>query len=325
MVTRPLRCPACGAADTSTADGAGVNACAWCGSRYRVDLQGTAHVLAPVGQPSRAVLVALFVAGLLMALGVVAGALVATKTSDPGGSSDVGTPPAVSVEIPPIAPTGRPPLEAPSENPSLSLTPAPQTVQEPAAPATATFEEHHRKTRGASVWIYGIATNTSPFVVRKIEVIAVLIGADGAELGTRSGYTARDVLGPGDSSPVTVLVTDAPASQDLRFELSVSEAAYVPALASGLRIEAGAPEQHDTFGNWAVEGRVFNDGDVAARFVKVELQGWSADGKLLGYGDAYAKDTIVQPGASARFKHANQHFAEPPARFELYAEGRPVD
>ena len=41
--------------------------------------------------------------------------------------------------------------------------------------------------------------------------------------------------------------------------------------------------------------------------------------------ESYAKDKIVQPGASARFKHANQHFAEPPARFELYVEGRPVD
>ena len=210
--------------------------------------------------------------------------------------------------------------EAPSNNTALDLlaeeTPSPEPVE-----ATATFEEHHRKDSGGALWVYGMVTNTSAVVIDKVEVIAVLKDEAGAELGTKSGFARRDALAPGESSPVVVLLKDTPDFATISWELDVDEASYVPEMVRGLRVEARPPTR-GSFGGWEAEGKVHHDGEQPARFVKVEIQGWSSDGRLIGLSDAYIKDETLAPGASSRFKHVGVLFDEAPARFEMVVEGR---
>ncbi len=216
------------------------------------------------------------------------------------------------------------PLEAPPRNPTVALTPAATPEPEPEVEATAEFVEHHRKDSGGALWVYGIVKNTSPFLVDKVEVIGVLLDADGKELGTEHGYANRDVLAPGATSPIVILLKDTPEFASISWELDVDKASYVPKTVSGLRVEASSPAPN-SWGAWEAEGKVYNDGDQPAEFVKVELQGWSADDKLVGMGDSYAKGAVLKPGESARFKHVGVQFDVKPARFELHVEGRLAD
>ncbi len=308
MSTSSIRCPACGAADPSPADGDGVHACAYCGSRYRMGLAGQAQVLSRSPQGNAKLILVLV--GLLGAFGVVAGVFLASQ-----GGEQTPVDPVRAIRVVERE------LQAPPSNQTLALTPA--AVAEPPAEvaATAEFVEHHRKLSGGALWVYGVVTNTSPFLVDKVEVIGVLKDAEGEELGTENGYAARDVLAPGASSPVVILLQGPPEFASITWEIDTDKASYVPKMVSGLRVEAGSPAPN-SWGGWETEGRVHNDGDQPAEFVKVELQGWSEDGRLLGLGDAYAKGDVLQPGESARFKHVGVQFDEKPARFELYVEGR---
>lgn len=316
MPTSSIRCPACGAADPSPADAAGVHACVYCGSRYRMNLQGRATVLpgkAPPGTNPGKLFGAFMVA---LVLGAAITGFLAFRTEDEPEKPEV----AFELDLESI--TGKE-VEAPPQNEDVSLTPA-EATPEPEPDATATFEEHHRKNSGGALWIYGTTTNTSPFVVDKVEVIAVLKDAAGKELGTKSGFAARDALAPGATSPVTILLKDTPEFASLDWELDVDKASWVPKMVSGLRVEAGSPTKN-SWGAWEVEGKVHNEGSQSAKFVKVEMSGWSAQDKLLGLGDAYTKGKVLKPGASARFKHVGVHFDVDPTRFELHVEGRVAD
>ncbi|MCO4769814.1 MAG: FxLYD domain-containing protein [Deltaproteobacteria bacterium] len=309
MSTEPIRCPACGAGDPSPANAAGVHTCVYCGTRYRLK-GGVGHVLPAAGSagPVRGAAVAALL--LIVFVGALAGYLVVSPAPEPLAPPRTPTPP--------TAPT---PLEAPASNPATTLVPSPRPAAAPAVAATAEFVEHHRKDSGGALWIYGMVTNTSPFLVDKVEVIGVLKDADGAELGTKNGFAKREVLAPGDSSPVVILVKDTPEFASISWELDVDKARWVPDLASDLRVEASTPTQND-WGGWQAEGKVHNEGDTPVKHVHVELQGWSADDKLIGIGDAYAKGDTLAPGESARFKHASVQFDQEPARFEMHVEGR---
>lgn len=306
MPIEPIRCPACGAADLSRADSHGVHVCTYCGSRYRLT-RGRGQVLPPAKAP-RAFVPAL-IAVLLLGL---SGAFV--------GYFAVGSAPEPMRPVP-ARPAAVAPLVAPASNPTLALTPAETATPAEEIPATATFEEHHRKEAGGALWIYGFVTNTSPFLTGKVEVIAVLNDADGKELGTKSGYSNRDVLAPDATSPVVILLKDTPYFASITWEIDVDAANYVATMASGLRLEAGAPSKGQ-FGGWEVEGKVFNEGDQPAQFVNIEVQGWSEDGRLIGISQTFAKSKLLKPGESSRFKLASLRFDQEPARFEMHVEGR---
>lgn len=315
MATEPIRCPACGAGDPSEANAAGTHTCVYCGTRYRLR-GGVGQVIAAPGgggpaQQRPQVAAAMALAVLVMGGGVAALFAVQEPVEPPAPA--------------PVASSGdRQAVLPPATNPTLVTEAATEPPTPAEVPATAEFVEHHRKEAGGATWIYGMVTNTSPFVVDKIEVIAVLLDAEGKELGTKSGFAKRDALAPGATSPVIVLLKDAPAFASISWELDVDEASWVPEMVSGLRVEARPPSRGQ-FGGWETEGKVHNDGAVPARFVKVELQGWSADGKLLGVHDAYIKDDVLAAGESSRFKHVSANFDISPAKFELVVEGRKAE
>lgn len=310
MATEPIRCPGCGAGDPSDANAAGVHTCIYCGTRYRLR-GGVGHVIGSAEAAAQPRVAAAIAISLLVMGAGIAAFLVVDEAPPPDAPA-------------PRQPAPRPPVEAPPSNPALAIEAATEAPTPEKVDATAEFVEHHRKESGGATWIYGMVTNTSPFVVDKVEVIAVLLGADGEELGTKSGFAKRDALGPGATSPVIVLLKDAPEFASIEWELDVDKATWVPEMVEGLRVEAGPPSRAQ-FGGWEAEGKVFHDGDTPARFVKVELQGWSADGKLLGVHDTYIKDDVLQPGDSSRFKHVGAMFDVSPARFEMVVEGRKAE
>jgi hypothetical protein len=213
-------------------------------------------------------------------------------------------------------------LPRPTLSPTLEALPA--TAPEPEAPATASFTADSRISGyQSSFYVLGFLKNTSPFLIDKPKVTAVLLDKAGKEVGSRDGYAEADAVPPEGVVPVKVLISDPPPHERISFEVVVKKASYVPPQVDGLRLDvSGAP--HQTFGNsWEVTGKVFNDGGRAARFVKILVLAFDAKDKLVGLDATYADGESLAAGASARFRALPLYDAAP-HHFRFSVSGQPV-
>lgn len=216
-----------------------------------------------------------------------------------------------------------------SDQPGTSLRPPPEHApllgpRDPnEAPALATFEEQGRRSgSGGSFYVFGIVKNQSPFAVDRPKVSAVLRDAGGKEVARSQGYAERELLNPGDSSPVKVLVDDVPARASIDYEASATRALYLPGEVEGLKAEQEADPKAN-FGTWQIAGHVRHEGQVPAHRIHVVVVIRNASGKLIGVESAYADTTRLEPGQRARFQ-ADVLLDEKPAKVELSVTGRPL-
>lgn len=301
----------------SAPDEHGIHICSYCGVRYHVAPSSAAGppvivVEARSGQAAGAVMAIVGAAVLLLLVGGgVAWMLVSSK--DDAAVADASNPPARRARA--------------SSSPSptvVEVGPAPKP--EPAEPATAEFELHGtRSGHETSFYVLGYVTNTSPFPIRQPKLTVVLLDEDGREVGTKSGFAEDDVVEPGERTPASVLVKDPPPHASLTVEVAPRRADYIAAAVSGLEIEAGEPRRGSLGSALEVSGRVIHSGTEAAKFIKVRVLGFDADGKLMGVYFTYADTDRLEPGASARFSTSSMFFDAEPARFELQVTGRAAD
>jgi hypothetical protein len=242
-----------------------------------------------------------------LAFGIAAAFIVRTTDEAPAPRGDVGASPAA----------GAPAAQAP-----VVSTPVVQEAPPPPPPPTATFSLHHTAVSvGTNLHVYGVVTNTSEVAVRAPEVHVILTDEQGEDVHADHGYAALDFLEPGQSSPIDVLVDDAPPHAGLRTEVTVRAADWRPTLAAGLVVAPLPPTQQRS--SWRFAGEVRNEGDTAAQFVKVRITGWDADDKLVGIAQTYAAGKEGLPaGGSARYSTSHSLWAAPPARFEVEVAGR---
>lgn len=304
-----IRCPGCGAADTSTATPAGVHTCVYCGVRYQFT-GGTPHTVAPTREaPTSARGPRLAVAGGL-AVAVAIGALLILRSAPPPGPGQrSGGHGAADLRA------------APANNPVVShAAPAEET-----APATGEFslETTHTSGRNA-LWIYGYFHNTSPFTLGKTKITAVFYDKDGKEIGQDSGYTEDDVIAADARVPAVLLASDAPAGYDrIAFEVSAQRPSYLPAEVEGLEIEVDPPRRHEFLG-WNYAGKVHNKSGQAAKFVKVRVLAFDQNDKFAGHAYTYASADALADGATARFDGTMLGSDADFKRFEFRVSGQPA-
>lgn len=254
----------------------------------------------PAPQKSAGPAVALAVLAGVVLLGGAAGAAVILRKGD--------APARASLTTPPRLPT--------------TLDALPRPAPEPEVPASASFTLHSRVSGyKTSFYVLGFVKNTSPFVIDKPKITAVLLDGAGKEVVTRDGYAEADSVAPGGVVPVKLLVNEPPAHERMTFEVVVRKASYIAEPAPGLRLEIAGPPR-PTFGkSWEVTGKAFNDGKAAARFVKISVQAFDANDKLVGLDTTYADGQTLAAGASARFR-AMPLYDAPPHHFRYELRGQ---
>jgi hypothetical protein len=312
MPTEVLACPSCRAPGPMGPDAHGEYRCIYCGTRFHrhPTIHPSGHPAAPAPVPvvvnvapanNKSAAGVLIAAGLLVLVGAGAAffLLLAPGEVSVEHSSPAHAPARVPAVAPTVAPT--PPTHA---APSSISAPVPDiATPEPEPPASASFEfQRTQSGYKTSFYALGFVTNTSPFVIEKPKVIAVLLDAQGQELGTDFGFAERDVLAPDERSPIKILISEPPEHASIRYEVIARKASYIPVQAEGLRIET-MPPRPAQFGKdtWELEGKVHNEGSQSARFVSVEIQALDVNGKLVGLGTTYADGEVLGPGGVARF------------------------
>ncbi|MBK8236606.1 MAG: hypothetical protein IPK74_13715 [Deltaproteobacteria bacterium] len=304
MPTEALRCPTCGAADHSRTDAAGVNTCAYCGVRYRITGGVAARVDGRV-VPQRATPVIAIAIAAVVLVGLAAGVAFALLRR---GGDAVGAPGAGDAALAPTSPV---------------VVPAADGAGPAEVPLSATFVmEHRRPSNAPTFYAIGWVTNTSEVAISQPKVTAVLHDAGGAEVGTAFGFAERDTIAPGERAPASILVMNPPPFETITFEIRPSRATYFPPRVGGLRIEHG-PAQHDGYSD-RITGKVFNDGNEPARFVRVEALSYAADDSLVSVDFTFADGESLAPGDAARFQINLARTDVPAARHELTVSGSPL-
>ncbi|MCB9793133.1 MAG: hypothetical protein H6741_10445 [Alphaproteobacteria bacterium] len=312
MATVPIRCPGCGANSSSDPDAHGIHVCEFCSTRFKlaagaqpVPVEGSA----PGGGAKGAVLMG-GVAVALVLVAAVAGAvlLVGAPGPDPGPSLPVLD----QLEPIEIAPTEVTRQDVVS-----------QAVEAPVEPS-ATFTHHGvLQSSEGTFYVLGELENTSPFPLGKTKINIVLLDAAGKELHVDNGWSTREVLAPGERSPVSAIVTEAPKYDALRFEVVATKPFYLPPQVQGLRLEPQPLSKERSF--WTAKGKVVNEGDTPAEFVNVEIVGRDAEGRVLGVGSTYADGDVLKPGESARYESSLLRFTADPVSIDYVVTGRPAD
>jgi hypothetical protein len=329
MSTEVLACPSCRAPGPAGPDASGEYRCIYCGTRFHrttvawpqkqapnpVVVNVTAPAPASGSGSAAAVLIAVGLV-ILVAAGTAFFVLLAPESS-PSVKADSSTREAVAVQ--PDASSHTPPATISAPVPTIA-------APEPQQQASATFE-FQRKQSGyqTSFYVLGFVTNTSPFVIGHPKVIAVLLDAQGQEVGTDFGFAERHVLAPNERSPIKILISDPPEHASIRYEIIAREASYLPTQAQGLRIEP-MPARPAPFGkdSWELEGKVHNEGTQSAQFVSIEIQALDANGKLVGLTTTYADSEVLAPGGMARYS-TQLTLADKADHFEFALNNRVAD
>lgn len=327
MAGEVIRCPACGAVDTSLADGRGIHRCVYCHASYK-------HTTAPgSGAPVTIVLqqagprVGVVLAIVAVALVVLMGAGVAVfmlRTGDVGQPGSPSSKPS-SVRVPALPSGSSAPTAPVAGAPSSIVEAVVPADEEPEVPLTGTFEFHRQvKSLETSFYLLGVVTNTSTVAVRKPKIVAALIGEDGKEVRSYDGYGVAEALNPGESTPVQILVRDPPPHKEFAFEVVLDDVGWLPTMAEGITVEANPPRK--SFGTaWEVEGKVLNGGDKPARFVRIQIAAYGADDKLVGLFSTYADGKRLEPGASSRFRQPGMVLHHEPDHFDFSVVAQVAD
>lgn len=321
-----IRCPGCGAADTSPEGPGGVHTCVYCNVRYRLT-QGAAQTLNPTPAAPAAGKSALMVAVAVAVVVVAAGLVVLLRRADAPDRSGGRRAEPVSSAVrrtsvaTPRAASG----DATASPPAVVSTPVVvEVAPEEVAPATAEFQFETARPAGKALWIYGYLHNTSPFTLGKTKITAVFHDQAGKEIGQSSGYTEDDVIPADARVPAVILASDAPMDHArIDFEVAAQRPSYLPPLVSGLELEADRPRR-DSFMGWKFAGKVHNKSGQPAKFVKVNVLAFDADDKLAGHAFTYASADALADGATARFDGTLLGATTEFKRFEFRVEGRPA-
>jgi hypothetical protein len=303
-----LRCPACGAADTSKAGPDGAHVCVFCGVRYAVRggvPQATPPPAAakPGKKPPSMTILAVAVVILFVGAGVVAAVFAAVFRSAPAGPS-----------------TWTPPVEAPIvvAPPVSSEVAAPP----PEAPASATFVEHNIRPSGESYWILGVVTNTSPYPLEQPGFDILYLDASGQEVGVGNSYGQSDPLAPGASSPVSLLASSPPKHASHKVQVRAKKLTFDVGMFTDLELKEYTPTR-DSGGDWDASGAVKNTGDAPARFVQVVVAAWDEKGMLIGVNNTYAAgEEGLAAGATGRYTVNIDTLDREPKRFTTQVTGR---
>lgn len=267
---------------------------------------------------------AIGIAGGLILLGVVAAMLFTLKPepeSDRGPGTEIGE----DLDLSAINGSGS---ESLGRSPGKQVGVKVEKVAPPPPPkpALGEFEFHHKRaSSGSTYYVLGEVKNTGEVPLDHPKLIIVLKDEKGEEVGTDFGFSERDIIYPGESSPISALVNKPPPHASVEYELILKKATYFPKMVEGLELEKPKVSHGDWGKAMKAEGKVRNEGQQPARFVKIEVQGLDADGKLLGLYSTYADTEVLAPGQSARFSISSMYYDEEPANYEFYVSGRVAD
>lgn len=174
-----------------------------------------------------------------------------------------------------------------------------------------------------NIYFLVIVENTGKVSIRKPMVLVRLYSPDGQKIDTGRGYGFKDILNPGEKTPVYILIRDYPKFRSYKTEFK-PELPYFPP-GDGIVKKKFKAKISDvvlkkaSYGNsHNVMGRIKNISGKSVTYAKVGAVLMNSKGKPIGYGTAYTAEKVLKPGDSDRFKIYITTVKGVPEKYKLY-------
>ncbi|HPA71927.1 MAG TPA: FxLYD domain-containing protein [Spirochaetota bacterium] len=173
-----------------------------------------------------------------------------------------------------------------------------------------------------NVYVVGLYRNTGRSIIRKPMVVATLYSGDGRKVAMGKGYAIREVLLPGEETPVRVLVSRPPAWT--RYEIShVAEHPHAFTRLGRPAMELRACRlQKGRYSGYEVTGEIVNRSGGPVKFVQVAGVVYDASKNVIGAGAGYAGGNLIAPGDYTTFSVRISPLKGEPESFTLDYEAR---
>ncbi len=203
--------------------------------------------------------------------------------------------------------------------PPVAPPPAPTPTPAPAPANTVTLLSHSSYTSSTgSYWIVGEVRNDTASNVQYAKVVASYYDASNNLIATDSGYSAIDILTPGQRSPFDILLLDPPAGID-HYSLQVTwdTTNRQPLHTFTLSSISDRPASID---DWRyITGQVRNDTGKTVQYVEIIATLYNNDGVVVQTDFTFAELDELAPGQTSPFELlvSGWHGA---ARYELQVQ-----
>ncbi len=175
-----------------------------------------------------------------------------------------------------------------------------------------------------NIYFMGMYKNTGKAILRKPRVEVTLYSADGRKVASGRGYGIREVLLPGEETPVRILITRPPAFT--RYKIT-HEPQY-PYSSTDLNRPsmkfANARLVKSRYSGFEVQGEIHNADEGRVRSVNIAAVVYDAKKKIIGSGTAYLKESSLQSGEYGPFMVRVTTVRGVPHSFILDYEARAV-
>ncbi|GEM_PF-2503313 len=207
---------------------------------------------------------------------------------------------AATTEVPPEteAATEAPATQAPTETPTEPPTPTPTEAPKDVAVDNFVFFEDANGT----VHVSGKVTNYTDKPVTDVELSATLTDDGGSVVAKETGYTASDVIYPGQSDYFDIIIYDevegATQAEAEVASYDLDESGFSPL---EMTIQGLSEIFVEDEGTLYVAGEMVNDNDESAHIHGLSLAALDEEGNVLAVGDASSYGRMLLPGESTPF------------------------
>lgn len=175
------------------------------------------------------------------------------------------------------------------------------------------------RTAAGSLECLGEIVNATAGAVTNVQVLVTLQDESGAALQVQTVAVARDVVGPGESSPWRVLFT-APPERFAKFTVTPLRAEPANGdVFARIKIDklTGTPNGSQ----FRVTGEAQNVGEASVRSLRLIVTAYDQDKRVIGYRYVDAAQQTLEPQATTAFDFSIVTASRSIATFALTAEG----
>lgn len=177
-------------------------------------------------------------------------------------------------------------------------------------------------TTSGDLWILGEVENGSDLPLEQVQVAAVLLNEEGAEMARQEAFVALDLIDPGQHAPFALSFAP-PVPSFSSYQLLVLRAvpAYVGSYYRDLQVNQTERDQ-ERYAAYTVTGAIFNSGPEEAVSVQVVLTAYDSLDRVVAMRKIDPEHNVIPRGGETTFTAILTPFGGPITRIEAVAQGR---
>lgn len=167
--------------------------------------------------------------------------------------------------------------------------------------------------------IIGVVRNNADYPMEFVQIVSSVYDDQGNYIDNGFTYTMLDVLLPGEWSPFSLTLLNAPDFARFDYTAQWDRTSRTPNRA----VEVVNHRGHSEGMFYQVSGQVRNTDSVPLEFVQIAVAAYDANDEIVGVGFTYTTLDVLQPGATSPFQLTVLNSIRPISRYELVVQGDP--